>query len=67
MDNRLLELLVCPLCKGPLTLHRADSQRELICHADRLAFPVRDDIPVMLENEARAIDAAEMETLNAAR
>ena len=56
MDNRLLELLVCPLCKGPLTLHRGDnSQRELICHADRLAFPVRDDIPVMLEEEARKL------------
>ena len=55
MDNRLLELLVCPLCKGPLTLHRGDKLRELICHADRLAFPVRDGIPVMLEGEARQI------------
>ncbi|MDM4765743.1 Trm112 family protein [Pelomonas sp. SE-A7] len=64
MDNRLLELLVCPLCKGPLTLHRKDEQRELVCHADRLAFPVRDDIPVMLENEARAVDAAELEGMN---
>jgi len=67
MDNRLLELLVCPLCKGPLTLHRGDKLRELICHADRLAFPVRDDIPVMLENEARVLDAAELEALAAAR
>jgi uncharacterized protein YbaR (Trm112 family) len=67
MDNRLLELLVCPLCKGPLTLHRGGTLRELICHADRLAFPVRDDIPVMLENEARVLDAAELEALAASR
>ena len=51
MDNRLLELLVCPLCKGPLTLHRGDnSQRELICHADRLAFPVRELFQVKLRD-----------------
>lgn len=57
MDNRLLEMLVCPLCKGPLEhLRSPDGGRELICHADRLAFPVRDGIPVMLENEARAYD-----------
>ena len=60
MDNRSLELLVCPLCKGPLEHVRASDERgaELVCHADRLAFPVRDGIPVMLEQEARAIDAA---------
>ena len=56
MDNRLLEMLVCPLCKGPLELLRREEGRELVCHADRLAFPVRDGIPVMLENEARAFD-----------
>jgi uncharacterized protein YbaR (Trm112 family) len=54
MDNRLIELLVCPLCKGPLTLER-DTQ-ELVCPADRLAFPIRDGIPAMLENEARSLD-----------
>jgi len=60
MDNRLLELLVCPLCKGPLEHVRATDERgpELVCHADRLAFPVRDGIPVMLEQEARALDPA---------
>jgi hypothetical protein len=56
MDTRLLEILVCPLCKGPLEHLRLGSERELVCHADRLAFPVRDGIPVMLENEARAFD-----------
>lgn len=53
MDPRLIELLVCPLCKGPLKLDRERS--ELVCPADRLAFPVRDGIPVMLENEARPL------------
>lgn len=58
MDTRLLELLVCPLCKGPLEHRRAPQyeRHELVCHADRLAFPVRDDIPVMLESAARALD-----------
>jgi len=59
MDNRLLEMLVCPLCKGPLEHVRKDGDpknRELLCHADRLAFPVRDGIPVMLESEARTFD-----------
>ena len=51
MDVRLLELLVCPLCKGPVR-HDRDT-RQLICTADRLAFPVRDGIPVMLESEAQ--------------
>jgi uncharacterized protein len=60
MDTRLLDLLVCPLCKGPLDHQRppAAAVHELVCHADRVAFPVRDGIPVMLENEARALDAA---------
>ena len=59
MDTRLLSLLVCPICKGPLTDHRTEAGQELVCHADRLAFPIRDGIPVMLENEARALDADE--------
>lgn len=54
MDTRLLELLVCPVCKGPLQHDR--ERHELICNADRLAFPVRDGIPVMLEAEARTLD-----------
>lgn len=59
LDHRLIELLVCPICKGPLELVRGDSpaNAELVCHADRLAFPVRDGIPVMLEQEARSLDA----------
>jgi tetraacyldisaccharide 4'-kinase len=55
MDARLLEILVCPLCKGPLRNERA--RNELVCAADRLAFPVRDGIPVMLEEEARVLAA----------
>jgi uncharacterized protein YbaR (Trm112 family) len=58
IDLRLLNLLVCPVCKGPLELGRDDHSRpaELVCPADRLAFPIRDGIPVMLENEARSVD-----------
>ena len=53
MDKRLLEILVCPLCKSALTLnHKKD---ELICKADRLAYPIREDIPVMIIDEARAL------------
>ena len=51
MDTRLLEILVCPLCKGPLEHDR--TAQELICHADKLAYPIRDGIPVMLVDEAR--------------
>lgn len=60
-DHRLLEMLICPLCKGPLTLRRDEAMRpsELVCAADRLAYPVRDGIPVMLENEARSLPAEE--------
>ena len=58
METRLLDLLVCPICKGPLDHLRPpmQAQQELVCHADGLAFPVRDGIPVMLENEARSLD-----------
>jgi hypothetical protein len=57
MDSRLLEILVCPVCKGPLE-HRRDAA-ELVCKACRLAYPVKDDIPVMLEEEARTLGADE--------
>jgi len=57
MDPRLLEILVCPLCKGPLVYRKAEG--EFICKADRLAYPIRDGIPVMLEDEARKLDPAE--------
>jgi len=53
MDKKLLEILVCPLCKGPLVYKKDEA--ELICKADRLAYPIRDDIPVMLEEEARQL------------
>ncbi len=55
MDTRLIELLVCPICKGPLL--RGEDGHALVCNADRLAFPIRDGIPVMLENEAVSLDA----------
>ena len=57
MDSRLLDILVCPICKGPLLYRKAE--QELICKADRLAFAIRDGIPVMLEDEARKFDPAE--------
>ncbi|MDA1116720.1 MAG: Trm112 family protein [Proteobacteria bacterium] len=57
MDPRLLEILVCPLCKGPLVYRKEAA--ELVCKADRLAYPVKDGIPVMLEDDARKLDPAE--------
>ncbi len=57
MNPKLLEILVCPICKGPL-VHKKSTQ-ELICKADRLAFPIKDDIPMMLEAEARPLPATE--------
>lgn len=56
MEKKLLDILVCPICKGPLDYDKA--AQELICPRDRLAFPIRDGIPVMLEDEARSLDAA---------
>ncbi len=58
LDHRLIDLLVCPACKGPLQMRRdADSRPVgLACAADRLLFPLRDGIPVMLESEARPLD-----------
>ncbi len=61
MDHKLLEILVCPVCKGPLVYDR--ERQELICKADRLAYPIRDDIPVMLEEEARRVELDELERL----
>lgn len=55
LDARLLEILACPLCKSPL-LHKREAG-VLVCRADRLAFPVVDGVPVMLENEARVLAA----------
>ena len=53
--NKLLMILVCPICKGRLDYDR--SANELTCPVDRLAYPIRDDIPVMLPTEARALDS----------
>jgi uncharacterized protein YbaR (Trm112 family) len=53
LDKKLLDILVCPLCKGRLEYDKKNS--ELICKVDRLAYPIRDGIPVMLEEEARTI------------
>jgi uncharacterized protein YbaR (Trm112 family) len=53
MDPKLLEILVCPLCKGPLVWRK--EALELVCKGDRLAFPAKDDIPVMLEDQARTL------------
>jgi len=57
MDKKLLEILVCPLCKGALIYNKPKS--ELVCKVDRLAYPIRDDVPVMLEEEARQLEAEE--------
>lgn len=61
MDVKLLEILVCPVCKSKL-IYRKEAQ-ELICKADRLAYPIREDIPVMLEVEARRLSLEEYEAL----
>jgi len=57
MDKKLLDILVCPVCKGPL-VYKKESQ-ELICKGDRLAYKIEDDIPVMLREEARELPAEE--------
>lgn len=57
MDKKLLSILACPICKGKL--FNDDDAQELICYIDSLAFPVRDEIPIMLENEARALSPEE--------
>ena len=59
MDPKLLEILVCPVTKGPLVYDR--DKQELISKSARLAYPIRDGIPVMLEDEARRLEPAEYE------
>jgi uncharacterized protein YbaR (Trm112 family) len=61
MDKRLLSILVCPLCKS--SLHLDEQQHELICRIDKLAYPIRDGIPVMLVDEARTLTPEEMQAL----
>lgn len=55
MDHRLLDILVCPICKGPLEYDKA--AQELICKPDKLAYPIRDGIPIMWADEARDLNA----------
>ena len=57
MDKRLLDLLVCPICKGPLRASGGGNSLDLVCRPDRLAYPVREGIPVMLPDEARSLSA----------
>ncbi len=59
MDSKLLDILACPICKGKLLYKKSD--QELICRLDRLAFPIRDGIPIMLEREARRVEENEVE------
>ena len=61
MKRALLDILVCPSCNGKL--HYNKSKGELICHFDKLAFPIRDDIPVMLVDEARLLTQQECDEL----
>lgn len=60
MDKKLLSILACPICKGKI--HFNKEVQELICYVDALAFPIRDEIPVMLESEARILSAEEKES-----
>jgi uncharacterized protein len=62
MDTKLLELLVCPVTKGPLTFDR--EKHELVSRSARLAYPVRDGIPILLENEARTLTDDEIDALH---
>ena len=57
MDSKLLDILVCPLCKGPLLFRKAEN--ELVCKPCRLGYQIKDDIPVMLEDEARKLPPEE--------
>ena len=59
MDPKLLDILVCPVTKGPLVYDK--EKQELISKSARLAYPIRDDIPVMLEDEARRLEPSEYE------
>ena len=57
VDKKLLAILVCPICKGELTFDKENE--ELVCHAEKLAFPIQGDIPIMLESEARRLEVDE--------
>ncbi len=62
MDKKLLDILVCPITKGPLVLDKKN--QELLSRTARLAYPIREGIPVMLEDEARTLSDDELEALN---
>ena len=62
-DKQLLDILACPVCKGKLLL--SIEQNELICRFDRLAYPIKDNIPVLLVTEARVLSLEELEALKA--
>lgn len=59
MDHRLFDILACPVCKGPIKYDR--HYDELVCSVDRLAYPIVDDIPVMIEGQARQLSSEEVE------
>ena len=61
LDKKLLEILACPICKGELRYDK--NAKELVCAVDKLAFPVRDGVPVMITAEARAMSSDELESL----
>ena len=61
LDKKLLEILACPICKGEL--HYDKNANELVCAVDKLAFPIRDGVPIMLTAEARAMSSDELESL----
>ncbi len=61
MERKLLEILVCPICKGALVYQKTEER--LVCRFDRLAYPIRDGIPIMLENEAEELTTEELDNL----
>lgn len=61
MDKKLLDILVCPICKGSLIYRQ--TEKELVCRFDRLGYPIRNGIPIMLENEARQMTSEEIEAI----
>lgn len=64
-DKKLLEIIACPVCKGKLVLATLPegSEQELVCKFDKLAYAIKDNIPVLLENEARELSLSEYESL----
>ena len=62
MDKRLLDIIACPKCKGKLIYRKAE--KELICKVDKLAYAIREDIPIMLESEARTLTLDELDHLS---